>query len=155
MRLPKGLSKDHYGALMLLGLGAAVFAMGLGYRMGTLNRMGAGFIPVVLGALMVLVGVVLGVTAASPGQINAQLPVGVDGNGTLRVTTASGFSESAVTISRTAPAIFRTAYYTRITRRSTRAPPPAAANPHLILDWFGTGGMAPSPRVPRRRLRLC
>jgi hypothetical protein len=79
MRLPKGLSKDHYGALMLLGLGAAVFAMGLGYRMGTLNRMGAGFIPVVLGALMVLVGVVLGVTAASPGQSEVAHPLPGDG----------------------------------------------------------------------------
>ncbi len=57
------LSKDHLGALMLLALGAAVTAAGLGYRMGTLNRAGAGFVPVVLGVLMMLVGIAIGVTA--------------------------------------------------------------------------------------------
>jgi hypothetical protein len=68
MRRPQKLGKDHLGALLLLALGAAVFALGLGYRMGTLNRMGAGFIPVVLGVLMMGVGIALGVTAAPPGQ---------------------------------------------------------------------------------------
>jgi hypothetical protein len=65
---PRSWSKDHYGALLLLALGAGVLALGLGYRMGTLNRMGAGFIPVVLGALMMAVGIALGITAAAPGQ---------------------------------------------------------------------------------------
>jgi Tripartite tricarboxylate transporter TctB family len=64
---PKSWGKDHYGALLLLALGAAVVAMGLGYKMGNLNRMGAGFIPVCLGILMIFVAVVLGVTAAAPG----------------------------------------------------------------------------------------
>lgn len=79
MRRPKNLGKDHIGALMLLALGAAVFALGLGYRMGTLNRMGAGFIPVVLGVLMMLVGVALGVTAAPPGQEKIAHPLPGDG----------------------------------------------------------------------------
>ena len=79
MRRPKNLGKDHLGALMLLALGAAVFALGLGYRMGTLNRMGAGFIPVVLGVLMMLVGVALGVTAAPPGQEKIAHPLPGDG----------------------------------------------------------------------------
>ena len=79
MRRPKNLGKDHYGALMLLALGAAVFAMGLGYRMGTLNRMGAGFIPVVLGVLMMGVGIVLGVTAAAPGEEQIAHPLPGDG----------------------------------------------------------------------------
>jgi hypothetical protein len=64
----KSLSKDHYGALLLLVLGTAVLAMGVGYKIGNLNRMGAGFIPVVLGVLMILVGIAIGVTAAAPGQ---------------------------------------------------------------------------------------
>ena len=68
MPRPKSLGKDHYGALLLLALGAGVLALGLGYRTGSLNRMGAGFIPVVLGALMMLVGVAIGVTASAPGQ---------------------------------------------------------------------------------------
>ena len=64
----KTLGKDHLGALLLIALGAAVLALGLGYRMGSLNRMGAGFIPVVLGVLLILVGIAIGVTAATPGQ---------------------------------------------------------------------------------------
>lgn len=67
-RVLKTLGKDHLGALLLIALGAAVLALGLGYRVGTLNRMGAGFIPVVLGVLLILVGVAIGVTAATPGQ---------------------------------------------------------------------------------------
>lgn len=79
MRRPKNLSKDHYGALMLLALGAAVFAMGLDYRMGTLNRMGAGFIPVVLGVLMMGVGIAIGATATAPGQERIAHPLPGDG----------------------------------------------------------------------------
>lgn len=73
------LGKDHYGALLLLAIGAVVVAMGLGYRMGTLNRMGAGFIPVVLGVLLMLVGAVLGATAAAPGRENVAHPLPGDG----------------------------------------------------------------------------
>ncbi len=65
---PKSWGKDHVGALLLLALGAAVLALGVGYKIGTLNRMGAGFIPVVLGVLMMLAGIAIGVTAAPPGQ---------------------------------------------------------------------------------------
>jgi len=73
------LGKDHCGALLLLALGAAVFALGLGYKMGTLNRMGAGFIPVVLGVMMMLAGIALGVTAAPPGQEKVAHPLPGDG----------------------------------------------------------------------------
>jgi hypothetical protein len=68
MQRLKSLGKDHCGAVLLIALGAAVFALGLGYKMGSLNRMGAGFIPVVLGILMILVGIAIGVTAAPPGK---------------------------------------------------------------------------------------
>ena len=63
----KTLGKDHLGAVLLIVLGVAVMVLGLGYRMGNLNRMGAGFIPVVLGVLLILVGIAIGVTAAAPG----------------------------------------------------------------------------------------
>jgi hypothetical protein len=80
MRLPKSWGKDHYGALMLLALGAAVLALGVGYKIGSLNRMGAGFIPVVLGVLMMAVGIAIGVTAAPPGQREMTTPL--PGHGT-------------------------------------------------------------------------
>lgn len=80
MLRPKKLGKDHIGALLLLALGAGVLALGVGYKMGTLNHMGAGFIPVVLGVLTMLVGVALGVTAAPAGQETISHPL--PGHGT-------------------------------------------------------------------------
>ena len=64
MQRPTKIRKDHYGAVLLIALGAGVLVLGLGYRMGSLNHMGAGYIPVVLGVLMILVGIAIGVTAA-------------------------------------------------------------------------------------------
>jgi hypothetical protein len=88
---PKNWGKDHYGALMLLALGAAVLAMGLGYRMGTLNRMGAGFIPVVLGVLLMGVGVTIGVTAELPGSEAAPAHP-LPGDGTHRGIDVRGWA---------------------------------------------------------------
>ena len=72
---PKSWGKDHYGALMLLALGAGALALGVGYKIGSLNHMGAGFIPVVLGVLMMGVGIALGVTAAPPGEEKVAHPL--------------------------------------------------------------------------------
>jgi len=77
----KLLGKDHLGAVLLVLLGAGILAMGLGYKMGNLNRMGAGFIPVVLGVLMMLVGLAIGVTAEPPGQGQMVNPLPGHGNG--------------------------------------------------------------------------
>jgi len=63
MKRWRSLNKDRVSAVLLILLGVAIVAQGLAYRMGTLTRMGAGFIPVVLGALLALVGVAIGVTA--------------------------------------------------------------------------------------------
>ena len=68
MPRPRSLRKDHLGALLLIALGAAVLVLGYGYRIGSLNRMGAGFIPVALGGLLIAVGIAIGVTAAAPGR---------------------------------------------------------------------------------------
>jgi uncharacterized protein (TIGR03437 family) len=46
------------------------------------------------------------VTFASETQINAQLPLDVSGAATLRVSTASGFSETSIRLADSAPAIF-------------------------------------------------
>jgi Tripartite tricarboxylate transporter TctB family len=68
MLQPKSWGKDHYGAALLIVLGMAVLAVGWGYRTGSLNRMGAGFIPVVLGVLLVVIGLAIGLTAAPVGR---------------------------------------------------------------------------------------
>jgi hypothetical protein len=57
------LKRDYYaGALMLvLGVGAAV--TGMGYKFGTLARMGPGFMPVVLGVVLAFLGLLIAGTA--------------------------------------------------------------------------------------------
>jgi hypothetical protein len=57
------LKRDYYaGALMLmLGVGAAV--TGSGYKFGNLARMGPGFMPVVLGVVLALLGILIAGTA--------------------------------------------------------------------------------------------
>jgi hypothetical protein len=57
------IKRDYYaGALMLLlGVGAAV--TGSGYKFGNLARMGPGFMPVVLGVVLALLGILIAGTA--------------------------------------------------------------------------------------------
>jgi len=52
-------TKDHLGGALLLVAGVAVVVAGVGYGLGTLRQMGSGFFPVVLGALLALIGVAL------------------------------------------------------------------------------------------------
>ena len=61
-------SKDHYGGALLVAIGAVILIQGYSYRLGSLMQMGAGFIPVVLGILMVLVGLAVMLTAAPKGE---------------------------------------------------------------------------------------
>ena len=63
MNIFRRLNRDQWGALLLVLIGTGVVVQGTGYRMGTLTRMGAGFMPVVYGTLMTFIGLVLGVTA--------------------------------------------------------------------------------------------
>ena len=63
MKPLRRFNKDRVSAALLILLGTGIVAEGLTYRMGTLTHMGAGYIPVVLGALLALVGAAIGVTA--------------------------------------------------------------------------------------------
>jgi hypothetical protein len=49
-------SKDFWSGIMLIAIGAAALVIGRDYPFGTALRMGAGFFPLVLGALLVLFG---------------------------------------------------------------------------------------------------
>jgi uncharacterized membrane protein YhdT len=53
------LKRDYYagGLMALLGVGAAV--TGAGYKFGSLARMGPGFMPVVLGVTLAILGVLI------------------------------------------------------------------------------------------------
>jgi hypothetical protein len=58
------LNKDRAGAILLVLLGAGVIIVSRDYGIGSLSRMGSGFVPLTLGVLLVLVGIGIGLTAA-------------------------------------------------------------------------------------------
>jgi uncharacterized membrane protein YhdT len=62
------MKRDYYagGLMMLLGLGAAM--TGTGYKFGTLARMGPGFMPVVLGVVLALLGFLIAAVAIGPSE---------------------------------------------------------------------------------------
>ena len=84
MKPLRQLNKDRVAAVVLVLLGAAISAQALQYRMGELTRMGAGFIPVVLGTLLMLVGVAIGVTA-EPGDFGTMETLPTEWRGWLCV----------------------------------------------------------------------
>jgi hypothetical protein len=57
-------NKDYYGGalMVLIGLGAAT--RGIDYRVGTLQQMGSGFVPVAEGVLLALVGGMIALQAS-------------------------------------------------------------------------------------------
>jgi len=59
MSIKHWLSGDRAGAIVLAVMGVGVVFRGFSYGTGSLSHMGAGFIPVVLGCLLTLVGLVL------------------------------------------------------------------------------------------------
>jgi hypothetical protein len=50
-------SKDFWGGLMLMAIGVAALVVARDYPMGTALRMGPGYFPAALGALLILFGV--------------------------------------------------------------------------------------------------
>ncbi len=63
MKPLRQFNKDRVSAVLLIVMGIGIVAQGVQYRMGALTRMGAGYIPVVLGTLLILVGLAIGITA--------------------------------------------------------------------------------------------
>jgi hypothetical protein len=62
MEVESSYKVDLVGAALMIVVGIVVVFFGVGYRMGTLTNMGAGYVPVVLGTLMILMGLLIGVT---------------------------------------------------------------------------------------------
>lgn len=74
MKFSTRLHKDHLAAVLLLLLGLAVTIAGQRYQMGTLTRMGAGYIPVVLGVLLMVVGALIGLMAPAAARRTITAP---------------------------------------------------------------------------------
>lgn len=82
------IRKDYASAVIVTTLGAAVMGLGLTYQMGSLRQMEAGFMAVVFGLLMILVGVALGLAGLSSKapeteQTHLDLSVGLQWRGWL------------------------------------------------------------------------
>lgn len=58
-RLVTEYNRDYYGGALMLLLGAGAAAEGLRYPLGTLSRMGPGFFPTALGAILAMIGVAI------------------------------------------------------------------------------------------------
>ena len=69
------LGKDHLGGAILLAVGIAVTVTAIGYDVGTPSQMGAGFVPVALGVLLLVIGVAMILT----GKPAAEDPMGPHG----------------------------------------------------------------------------
>jgi hypothetical protein len=58
-------ARDFYAGLLLIVLGSVALQQGASYRLGTLTSMGPGFMPAVLGSILILLGVIIACGAAT------------------------------------------------------------------------------------------
>jgi len=65
------LKSKYYSAGFIIFIGAATALGSLQYQMGTLARMGPGYFPLLLGALLVAIGLLVAVTPDSADEIRA------------------------------------------------------------------------------------
>jgi uncharacterized protein (TIGR03437 family) len=90
------------------------------------------------GSTVSLNGVPMALVYASPGQINAALPLDALGPATVRVTTSAGFAETEVDIGDVAPAIFPSAI-THANGTPVSAAAPVTPGETLVIYMTGLG----------------
>jgi hypothetical protein len=73
------LSKDFFAGLLYIAFGASAITIGRSYPLGNTARMGPGYFPVLVGALLVLIGIVVAArgmrSGAEPVQRMAMAPL--------------------------------------------------------------------------------
>jgi len=62
-RLVTTSNKDYYGGALMIAIGLAAVLQGRQYPIGTLSRMGPGFFPVAVGAILAFTGLAIMVSA--------------------------------------------------------------------------------------------
>ena len=95
--LASSRARDRMAALLLLALGAGVAWAGHAYGVGTLNRMGPGYFPLLLGVLSLAVGLLLGLgtllraqgSAPRDSQLQRRHDVDLRGAGMLLLSLAA------------------------------------------------------------------
>lgn len=64
--------RDVYGGLLMIAFGSASIEAGIRYKPGTLTQMGSGFFPLMLGAALVLIGLLIILAKPRPEPLAAQ-----------------------------------------------------------------------------------
>jgi uncharacterized protein (TIGR03437 family) len=128
------------GASFLPSLATGELVSIFGQSLATGTTQAAGFpLPLSLGGSTVaLNGTPMALTFASPAQINAALPLDATGTSTLRVTNATGFAETQISINDSAPAIFATGI-THAGGAAVSAAAPATPGETLVIYMTGLG----------------
>jgi hypothetical protein len=90
MRVQRLATRNRLGALLTLVTGIGVASAGWSYRIGTLKAMGAGFMPVVLGALLCLIGMALLVTDTGANPAKESHSASVDMRGAVCILLGIG-----------------------------------------------------------------
>jgi hypothetical protein len=62
---PSHIKKDYYGGALMVFIGLLAVYAGLDYKTGTPARMGPGFFPVAVGALLAVTGLLIALSARS------------------------------------------------------------------------------------------
>ena len=57
--LTTAYARDYYGGALMMLIGLSAVSQGFNYEVGSLTRMGAGFFPVALGVILMLLGIVV------------------------------------------------------------------------------------------------
>jgi uncharacterized protein (TIGR03437 family) len=121
-----------------LASGELVSIFGQGLASGTNQASGFPLPTSLGGATVTLNGTALALTFASPGQINAVLPLDALGPATVRVTTPAGFAETGINIAAVAPAIFPSAI-THANGTVVSAAAPVSPGETLVIYMTGLG----------------
>jgi hypothetical protein len=65
--------KDFFSGVMFFALGLAFVGLAQGYAMGTASRMGPGYFPTVLGALLALLGLAIAIKGLTGGDRHGEV----------------------------------------------------------------------------------
>jgi uncharacterized protein (TIGR03437 family) len=128
------------GASFTSSLAAGELVSIFGQRLASGISQASGFpLPISLdGSTVTLNGVRMALFFASPGQINAALPLDALGPATVRVTTPAGFAETEINIADVAPAIFPSAI-THADGTPVSATAPVTPGETLVIYMTGLG----------------
>ena len=80
MKSSPQFNKDYYGGGLMVVIGLAAVIASVQYKLGTLQRMGPGFFPCAVGALLAVSGLLIAVTARGgqpPAETGGHHPTGL------------------------------------------------------------------------------